>query len=276
MTQSSNVYQLVFVGKPRTQLGATLVKKGLLKMCAGNKVQAQSLFKKSPTVIFRSESKANVQRMLSHVWRCGWHTHIMRNGKCVYSTEQVEGSAKLNSAGTQAKALVQRVDSKASAVKPKMRRLTNAEADFSLDVPLDWEVYENLNAGATLQAGCTERQAFLIVIKQYKHTFGAVFPLKDYANATCQAALGWVTDAKMTRKPGYLSSGKYYLAEMEGRVGDAAVKYQITIHETAKVFYALYAWTALDNFLQVNRELKQIAASVKAAAPTPLTKATPA
>ncbi|MBB3168802.1 hypothetical protein [Simiduia aestuariiviva] len=214
--------------------------------------------------------------MLNRVWKSGWHASIQLGEKCVYSTEQVEVSRNIDRAGSNANGIIPQINTANRDIQKNTRRIHSPESDISVRVPQDWKELDNLNSGAVLQAGCHERQVFLIVIKQYKHTFGAVLPLRDYAIATCQAALGWVADAKLTREPTHLPLGNYYLAEMEGLVGGSIVKYQITTHESAKVFYALYAWSTLDNYPAVCHELKQVSASLKVNLTAPVAQLSPA
>ncbi|UTA46628.1 hypothetical protein L1F30_10675 [Simiduia sp. 21SJ11W-1] len=108
-----------------------------------------------------------------------------------------------------------------------------------------------LNPNADIQAGWREMDAYMIAIKQPRQGFESSFSLAAYAEATCQAALGWVSQSVIKKRPEKQLGSGAYVAEIAGVIGEAAVTYRIATHCGADCFVALYCWTASARFLEI-------------------------
>ncbi|BFM12111.1 hypothetical protein R50072_22640 [Simiduia litorea] len=259
---------VVFTGQSREQKSNKELSIGLLRLCGGAAEKANSLYQKAPVRVAKNLTQKQAETAVKKFLAAGWHVDLFAGKERVFSSQVERDCVKRDSKmATGANRLGRLSNTAAGLVNTSrtvsLKRIYSNNREISLCVPLNWELKSHLNAEALLQVGREKDETYLIVIAQAKHSFGAVVRLHSYADAIASAALGWVAESELVEPASYHEVGRYYRAEIVGKVGAARVQYQISTFESKKQFYTVYIWTSSERYKAIRPLLSAISGSFK-------------
>ncbi|MDN3640229.1 hypothetical protein QWY82_15645 [Simiduia curdlanivorans] len=239
-----------------------------MRLCGGVAEKANSLYRKAPVRVAKNLTQSQAEATAKKFLAAGWHVDLFAGKKRVFSSNAgTNNSARTAKLAAGANGLGKLVTSVGESVNGNqtvsLKRIYSENRAVSLCVPLTWELKSHLNADALMQLGRDQDETYLIVIAQAKHSFGAVVRLQSYASAIVNAALGWVAHSKLVMPAVYNEVGRYFRAEIAGKVGVTNVQYQICTFECKKQFYTVYVWTNAERYKAVRPLINAICGSFK-------------
>lgn len=270
-------FSLKFTAQLRDGFDSNRAEPALAKIFKLAPEQVDGLVAGPARVIKSSLTKEQAHRWVKTLWAAGWHSSLLKAGKEVYSTVEIKAS-KLTAGRPQKVRNADLEPATASAVNaatkpvsepaPKqtskqvakqvtkqahLQRIYAPRAPGSICILKGWQRQETLNPNACIQAGCQDRDAYMIVIAQPKKDIQGAPDLMAYTKAVVESAAGFIGDsqieAPIAKMPHRELEGLW--GEVTGQVNDSSVHYLISVFEGVDHYYAVYFWTGKENFKQV-------------------------
>ncbi|AFU98101.1 Tfp pilus assembly protein, major pilin PilA [Simiduia agarivorans] len=238
-----------FVGRPFGDLDQRQRNAGLFALVGKNRARARLLLDRTTTRIAKGVTSEQARSWVKKVQSAGWQVALVRGGNICYRSpvrSDNRDNTPIQRAGKAATAVTLRRSPQTSRVK--LKRYVDPDGFGSFCVPVHWRSLPQLNPNACLAFGDCETELYWIAIRQSKPSVGVLVPLKQYAEAVCEAAKHWVDSGRIQGEIQIVEGKSAIHARLTGRVGDKDVSYHIGVHEAKKHFFCSYGWTTTDQF----------------------------
>ncbi|WP_370981179.1 hypothetical protein [Agaribacterium sp. ZY112] len=250
-------YSLKFSARLRNGFEAEQARLALIKLFKLNDERADKLITGSPRILKNDLTKPQAHKWVKALWSAGWHSSLIKADKEVYTTVEAKesklavGRSDADVAPTQGKQLEK--PSVGPAKKAHIQRIYAPRVPASMCILKGWQQQNTLNPNACIQAGCQDRDAYMIVIAQPKKDIEGSPDLKAYTKAVIESAAGFIAQGRISTPIAKQAHRELdcLSAEITGLVDQSNVHYLISVFEGLDHFYAVYFWTSKHNFQQV-------------------------
>ncbi|WP_428819853.1 hypothetical protein [Microbulbifer sp. MCCC 1A16149] len=194
-------------------------------------------------VVKNCDQIAEGEKLVQAFWGAGWHAEV----RC--SDNAAENS---------------------SIVRPASAtvRLTADDGSCSVSVPGCWQVFDDLNQRAVLQAGSLENNEFLVVLPQRVEDFPSAPTVEEYCHAQLSQCAAQLYQAAVSRLPEKLQieGGTGFFGELLAEVDTVPVQYLVACIGCDDRIYTLFLWCEQSVFSERKREFDHLITSFSAAA----------
>lgn len=145
-----------------------------------------------------------------------------------------------------------------SPVVALSQEIFSADRRLSIDVPDDWQERKNISEGASIGAGSSALEVYVIVMAESRADFNEDFTLSNYTDAVLSLLKNIMTSAQISASlRSYKINGlPAEQTELTGEVDGQSINYLLTTIESDKGFFHVLSWTTLSRY-QANRSLMQ-------------------
>ncbi|WP_346838547.1 hypothetical protein [Microbulbifer sp. SAOS-129_SWC] len=199
--------------------------------------------------VVKSAPKRNqAERVIRALWRSGWHAEVRHGERTIYRT-------------TEKAPITEAVTARADT---GTRRL--ADGGVAVEAPKSWQLCEGLNVHAVLQAGCPQKDHYLVVLRQSRQELPQTLSLQDYCRAQLQQCVDTVAVGELLRQPVEIAHTleRAFCGEMTAQLDGVDVRYLIAGIECDNWFYSLFLWCGAQEFAHLRPQMMQLIASFRA------------
>lgn len=136
------------------------------------------------------------------------------------------------------------------------QRFFSADRRLSINVPDDWQERRNISEGASIGAGNSALEVYVIVMAESREDFSEDFTLSNYTDAVLSLTKNIMQTAQLSPAlQSYKINGlPAQQAEIAGEVDGLNIRYLLTTVESDKGFFHLLSWTTAARY-EANRSL---------------------
>ncbi|WP_143735685.1 hypothetical protein [Microbulbifer mangrovi] len=190
------------------------------------------------TVVKVCDQVAEGEKLVRAFWAAGWCAEIRCTDKTVLESTAVR--------------------SPSTTV-----RLNATDGSCSVHVPNDWQVFDDLNQRAVLQAGSLDKNEFLVVLPQRVEDFPSAPTVEEYCQAQlsqCAAQL-YLASVSSPAKQLQVDGGTGFFGELLAEVDTVPVQYLVACIGGGEKIYTLFLWSEQSVFSERKHEFDQLISS---------------
>ena len=138
------------------------------------------------------------------------------------------------------------------------QRFFSADRRLSINVPDDWQERSKISEGASIGAGNSAREVYVIVMAESREDFSEDFTLSNYTDAVLSLTKNIMQTAQLspTLQRYKINGLPAEQAEITGEVNGLSIRYLLTTVESDKGFFHMLSWTTAARY-QANRSVMQ-------------------
>ena len=243
-------YQVVFTGELRSGHDRRQGIQYLSQKFNLSFDRIKTLLSGTGTVVKELETRVQAEALVEVFWQGGWVTELLGEG----------GDDGVGECGSP------EIEAPESFSEPveKTERLYSSNFDgasnCSLELPGGWQVCAGLNAGALIQAGNTDRNQFLVVLRQAKRELTQSIGLPGYCSAQLQQCMGKVMEGREVRPAEACPDTDFslYSGDFSAVVSGTRIHYLVAVSENKANFFTHIFWCEQSGFEQAKSVFWQI------------------
>lgn len=193
--------------------------------------QIKHLLSGARCVVKRAQNRHQAERIVNTLWDGGWHSELQQGDRILWCTSQSQGQ-------------------EAPRARAGMIRSFSADSSISLPLPASWQICDDLNSLALLQAGDRLCHQYAVVLRQAKADLPKALTLADYSVAQLYQCHAKVSAGKINGEPAPLGNAIYatYVAQLAAELGDVPVRYLFACVDAESWYYTIFLWCEDRNF----------------------------